>query len=319
MNLLITGGAGFIGSNFIRHILGKYPHYRVINLDNLSYAGNLANLSDVEQNPNYGFVKGDICDKEIVEKLFSRRPDAVLNFAAESHVDRSIESSFDSVKASVLGAQILLEAARKRRIKKFIQISTDEVYGSIKSGLFSEKSPLAPNSPYAASKAGADLLARAYSKTYSLPIVITRSSNNFGPFQYPEKLIPLFVTNLLENKKVPVYGDGQQVRDWIYVTDNCEAIDFVLHYGQIGEVYNIGGGNEKTNLEITKLILKELKKDGRHIEYVKDRPGHDRRYALDSTKIRFLGWEPKYPFKEALAKTIQWYKDNPSWWSPLKP
>jgi dTDP-glucose 4,6-dehydratase len=318
MNLLITGGAGFIGSNFIRYILKKYPDYRVINLDKLTYAGNLENLRDVENNPNYAFIKGDICDEKIVDKLISRRPDAILNFAAESHVDRSIFDPQSFIKTDILGTQTLLEAAKKYSIKKYIQISTDEVYGSIEVGSFTEESPLRPNSPYSASKTGADLMARAYYKTFGLPILITRSSNNYGPYQYPEKLIPLFVTNLLENKKVPVYGDGQQVRDWLYVIDNCEGIDYVLHHGKIGEIYNIGANSEKTNLEITKIILEQLGKDESCIEYVKDRPGHDRRYSLDSTKLRTLGWQPRFEFEEAIAKTIQWYKDNRQWWQPLK-
>lgn len=318
MNLLITGGLGFIGSNFIRHILNKYPDYRIINLDIVSYCANFENLRDIENNPNYAFVKGDICNEKIVDKLISRRPDAILNFAAESHVDRSIMDPQSFIKTDILGTQTLLEAAKKYSIKKYIQISTDEVYGSIEVGSFTEESPLRPNSPYAASKTGADLMVRAYYKTFGLPILVTRSSNNYGPNQYPEKLIPLFVTNLLEGRKVPVYGDGQQVRDWLYVIDNCEGIDFVLHHGEVGEIYNIGANNEKTNLEITKIILKELNKDESYIEHVKDRPGHDRRYSLDSTKLRALGWQPRFEFEEAMAKTVQWYKDNRQWWQPLK-
>lgn len=318
MNLLITGGAGFIGSNFIRYILNKYPDYKVINLDVLDYAGNLENLRDVKNNPNYAFVKGDICDKRIVDELVSRRPEAIISFAAKSHVDRSIMEPDDFIKTDMLGTQTLLEAAKKYSIQKFVQISTDEVYGSIEKGSFTEESPLQPNSPYSSSKAGADLMVRAYAQTFGLPVLITRSSNNFGGWQFPEKLIPLFVTNLLEDKKVPIYGDGQQVRDWLYVLDNCEGIDYVLHHGQIGEIYNIGSSNEKTNLEITKIILDQLGKDESCIEYVKDRPGHDRRYSLDSTKLRNLGWQARYEFEEAMAKTVQWYKDNFQWWQPLK-
>lgn len=318
MNLLITGGAGFIGSNFIKYLLEKYPDYKIINLDKLTYAGNLENLREIEHNPNYSFVKGDICDEKIVDKLISRKPEAIINFAAESHVDRSILDPQSFIKTDVLGTQVLLEAAKKYSIKKYVQISTDEVYGSIKTGSFTEESPLRPNNPYSASKTGADLLVRAYHQTFDLPVMITRSSNNFGPNQYPEKLIPLFVTNLLEGKKVPVYGDGQQVRDWLYVIDNCSGIDFVLHYGQIGEIYNIGGDNERTNLEITELILKQLGRDKSSIEHVKDRLGHDRRYSLDSAKLQKMGWKPRYEFEEAMAKTIQWYQDNPQWWQPLK-
>jgi len=318
MKLLITGGAGFIGSNFIRYIFNKYPDYKIINLDKLTYCGNLENLRDIENNPNYAFVKGDIADGKIVDQIVSRRPEAILNFAAESHVDRSILDPQSFIKTDILGTQTLLEAAKRHQIERFIQISTDEVYGSIKEGSFTEESPLRPNSPYAASKTGADLLVRAYQQTFGLPILITRSSNNFGPYQYPEKLIPLFVTNLLEGQKVPVYGDGQQIRDWLYVMDNCAGIDFVLHHGQIGDIYNISGHNERTNLEITQIILEQLTKDESSIEHVADRPGHDRRYSLDSTKLQKMGWHPRYEFGEAMAKTVQWYQDNPQWWQPLK-
>ena len=318
MKLLITGGAGFIGSNFIHYIFNKYPDYKIINLDALKYAGNLENLRDIENNPNYAFVKGDICDEETVDRIVSRRPEAILNFAAESHVDRSILDPQSFVKTDVLGTQNLLEAAKKYQIERFIQISTDEVNGSIEEGSFTEESPLRPNSPYSASKAAADLMVRAYYQTFGLHVLITRSSNNFGLRQYPEKLIPLFATNLLEGQKVPVYGDGQQIRDWLYVMDNCAGIDFVLHHGQLGEIYNISGGNEKTNLEITQIILEQLGKDESYIEYVQDRPGHDRRYSLDSTKLQKMGWSPRYQFEEAMVKTIQWYRDNPQWWQPLK-
>jgi len=318
MNLLITGGAGFIGSNFIRYILNKYSDYKIINLDKLTYCGNLENLRDIENHHHYSFIKGDICDERIVDKLVSRQPDAILNFAAESHVDRSILEPQGFIKTDILGTQTLLEAAKKYSIQRYIQISTDEVYGSIEHGSFTEDSHLRPNSPYSASKTGADLIVRAYYKTFGLPILITRSSNNFGPYQYPEKLIPLFITNLLEDKKVPIYGNGQQVRDWLYVLDNCGGIDCVLHYGQIGEIYNIGSDNERTNLEITKIILEQTGKDRDYIEYVKDRPGHDRRYSLDSAKIQKLGWSARYKFEEAMLKTIQWYKDNKQWWQSIK-
>jgi len=318
MNLLITGGAGFIGSNFIRYILNKYPDYKIINLDALKYSGNLENLKDVEKNPRYKFVKGDICDKKIVDFLVSRRPDVILNFAALTHVDRSILKPEEFTKTDILGTQTLLEAARKYKIGLFIQISTDECYGSIEKGSFTEESPLNPTNPYSASKAGADLIALAYYKTFNVPVIITRSSNNFGPYQYPEKLIPLFITNLLEDKKVPLYGDGKHKRDWIYVLDNCEAIDYVIHYGKTGEIYNISGNTEKTNLEITAFILNYLKKDETYIKFVKDRPGHDRRYSLDTSKIKKLGWSPKYKFEDALEYTIKWYKDNQSWWKKIK-
>jgi len=318
MNLLITGGAGFIGSNFIRYILKEYPDYKVTNLDKLGYCGNLENLRDIENNPNYVFVKGDICDKKIVEELVSQKPDAIIHLAAESHVDRSILGPNEFLETNILGTCVLLEAARCNKISRFVHIGTDEEYGSIQKGSFKESDILNPSSPYSSSKASASLLVLSYFKTYKLPVVVTRSSNNFGSYQYPEKLIPLFVTNLLENKKVPIYGNGKQVRDWLYVLDNCAGIDYVLHHGQIGEIYNIGSSNEKTNLEITKIILKQLGMDESSIEYVKDRPGHDQRYSLDSSKLQKLGWHPKYKFEEAMNKTIQWYKDNPKWWQPLK-
>ncbi|MFA5360555.1 MAG: dTDP-glucose 4,6-dehydratase [Candidatus Paceibacterota bacterium] len=316
---LITGGAGFIGSNFIHYTLKKYKNYQVVNLDKLTYCGNLENLKDIEKNPRYKFIKGDICDRKLVNQIFQKeKPDFVVNFAAETHVDRSILDPEGFIKTDILGTYTLLEAARKYDIQRFVQISTDEVYGSIKKGKFKEINSVLPNSPYAASKAGADLLARAYYKTFNLPILITRSSNNFGPYQYPEKLIPLFITNLLEGKKVPVYGKGMNIRDWIYVLDNCAGIDLVLSKGKIGEIYNIGGGNEKTNLEITKIILKELNKNEGWVEYVKDRPGHDFRYAVDTRKIKKLGWRPKYSFKKAMQETIDWYKNNQDWWRKIK-
>ncbi|MDP7179770.1 MAG: dTDP-glucose 4,6-dehydratase [Candidatus Woesearchaeota archaeon] len=317
MRLLVTGGAGFIGSNFIRHILKKYPDFKIVNLDKLTYAGNLDNLKDIENNPNYQFIKGDICDKEIVEKL-AKDIDIIINFAAETHVDRSIEDAGVFIKSDILGTYNLLEAVKKFNIKKFIQISTDEVYGSTENNSFKETDSLKPNSPYSASKAGADLLVRSYIKTHNVPAIITRSSNNYGPYQYPEKLIPLFVTNLLENKKIPLYGDGLNVRDWLYVIDNCEAIDFVLQNGKEGEIYNIGSGSEITNLEITKTILKELNKDETNIDFVKDRLGHDFRYSLDCSKINTLGWKPRFNFEQSIKETINWYKNNESWWKKIK-
>ncbi|MBI2654867.1 dTDP-glucose 4,6-dehydratase [Candidatus Woesearchaeota archaeon] len=317
MQVLVTGGLGFIGSNFIRHILGKYPQYNVTNLDKITYAGNPENLRDIEKNKNYSFVKGDICDAKIVDKLVEGK-DIVLNFAAETHVDRSIDDPKRFIRTDVDGTHTLLEASRKHNIKKFIQVSTDEVYGSIEKGSFTEESALQPNSPYSASKAGGDLIARSYNKTFGVPVIITRSSNNFGQYQYPEKLLPLFITNLLEGKKVPVYGDGLNVRDWLYVIDNCEAIDFIMHKGAIGEIYNIGADNEKTNIEITKLLLSELGKDESSIEYVKDRPGHDRRYSINSSKLRKLGWRPRFKFEQALKDTVKWYKNNQNWWKKIK-
>jgi len=318
MKLLITGGAGFIGSNFIHYTLKHHKKDEVVNFDKLTYCGNLENLRDVEKDLRYKFIKGDICDAKLVEKVFQKeKPDFILNFAAETHVDRSIKNPKNFTQTNVLGTHTLLEASRKYNIKKFLQISTDEVYGSIKKGKFKEIDSLLPNSPYAASKAGADLLVRSYYKTFNLPTLITRSSNNFGPYQYPEKLIPLFITNILQGKKVPLYGTGLNVRDWIYVLDNCAGIDIVLRKGKIGEIYNIGGGNEKTNLEIAKIILKELGKDESWIEYVKDRPGHDFRYALDTRKIIKLGWKPKYSFEKAIKETIIWYKTRQDWWKKL--
>ena len=319
MKLLITGGAGFIGSNFIHYILGKYPDYKIVNLDKLTYCGNLDNLKEVEDNPNYKFIKGDICDREKVAEIFEEeKPDFVVNFAAETHVDRSILDPDAFVKTNFLGTHTLLEAAKKFGIERFLHISTDETYGSIESEKFKEDDILMPNSPYSASKASADLLARSYYKTFSLPVVITRSSNNYGPYQFPEKVIPLFISNILEGKKVPLYGTGKNIRDWIFVLDNCEGLDTVLHNGKVGEIYNIGGGNEKTNLELTGLILNELGKDESQIEYVDDRLGHDFRYALDIEKVKKIGWEPKHSFEEAMKKTIKWYLENEDWWKKLK-
>ena len=317
MKLLITGGCGFIGSNFIRYILEKYPDYKIINLDKLTYAGNPNNVKDVEKKfkDRYKFVKGDICNKKIVEKLISN-VDIIVNFAAETHVDRSIIDAGSFVLTDIFGTYVLLEACRKFN-KKFVQISTDEVYGSIEKGSFKETDKLEPRNPYSASKAGAELLARSYFITHKLPVLITRSSNNYGPYQYPEKIIPLFITNLIRGKKVPVYGDGKNIRDWLYVIDNCKAIDIVLHEGKPGEVYNIGGECEKTNIELTNMILKFMGKDESFIEYVPDRKGHDKRYSLDNTKIRKLGWRPETKFEDGLKQTVEWYKNNEWWWKPL--
>jgi len=317
MNILVTGGSGFIGSNFIRHMLETYPNHRMINLDKLTYAGNLDNLKDIESNPNYSFVRGDICDMDVVNEVM-QQVDRVVHFAAESHVDRSIDDGSVFVRTNVFGTYTLLESALKHGIERFVHVSTDEVYGSINEGSFKETDMLIPSSPYSSSKAGSDLLAQSYYITHELPVIITRCTNNFGPYQYPEKLIPLFVTNLLENKKVPVYGTGQNIRDWIYVLDHCKAVDFVLHNGSVGEIYNIGGGDEKTNLEITEKIIEMVGSDRSMIEYVKDRPGHDLRYSLDCSKLGGLGWAPEYDFDEALEETVRWYVENRWWWEKLK-
>ena len=316
-SILVTGGAGFIGSNFVRYMLQNYPGVIFINFDKLTYAGNLENLKDVENNPNYHFVRGDICNQELVEYVVQEFDiDVIVNFAAESHVDRSILGPEIFIRTNVLGTQVLLEVTKKFGIEKFIQISTDEVYGSLGSvGKFTEDMPLLPNSPYAASKASADLLCRAYFKTFDVPVIITRCSNNFGPYQFPEKLIPLMIINALNDKPLPVYGDGKNVRDWIYVLDHCRAIDFVIQKGKPGEIYNIGASNEWQNIDIVKLILKKLGKPESLIKFVKDRPGHDRRYAMDWTKIKNeLGWEPVYTFEEAITETINWYIQNENWW-----
>ncbi len=318
--LLITGGAGFIGSNFIHYIMDKYPDYKIINLDKLTYAGNPENLRDIEDNPNYGFVKGDIANRKIVNDIFdSNKIDAVINFAAESHVDRSIENPGVFIQTDVYGTFVLLEAARASDCSLFLQISTDEVYGSIEDGSFKEGDPLLPNSPYSASKVGAEMIVRSFYKTYQFPAVITRTTNNFGPYQYPEKLIPLFVTNLIDNIKVPLYGDGMNIRDWIHVDDNCSALDVTLHNGRVGEIYNIGAGNEKPNVWITKKIIELLGKTEEMIEPVDDRLGHDRRYSVDCSKLKDeLGWTTEYDFEQALIKTVSWYRDNEDWWRPLK-
>ncbi len=314
--LLVTGGAGFIGSNFIRHILNKYKEYSVTNLDSLTYCGNLENLRDIEKNKNYKFVKGDIADPKVVDRIV-KGSDVVINFAAETHVDRSIIAPDTFIRTNIFGTHTLLQAALRHGIELMIHASTDEVYGSISEGSFKEDDPLKPNSPYSASKAGADLLARSYFTTYKLPVIITRSSNNFGPYQYPEKVIPLFITNALQDKRLPLYADGSNVRDWLYVADNCEAIDAVMHKGRAGEIYNIGAGSEVTNLKLTYAILDILGKDRGLIQFVKDRPGHDKRYALDVTKMKGLGWRPARDFRSALELTVKWYEKNDAWWKRL--
>ncbi|KQX51925.1 dTDP-glucose 4,6-dehydratase [Paenibacillus sp. Root444D2] len=320
MKVLVTGGAGFIGSNFVHYMLDRYPSYEIINLDALTYAGNLENLLSIQENNHYTFVKGDITNAELVNSLFEQGIDTVVHFAAESHVDRSILEPDVFVKTNVLGTQVLLEAARKYSVKKFVHVSTDEVYGTLgETGLFTEETPLSPNSPYSASKAGSDLLVRAYHETFGLPINITRCSNNYGPYQFPEKLIPLMIANALNDKSLPVYGDGLNIRDWLYVEDHCSAIDLVLHKGINGEVYNIGGNNERTNIQIIQTILRELGKPESLMQFVKDRPGHDRRYGIDATKItEELGWKPKHNFETGIHETIRWYLDNQDWWKRIQ-
>jgi dTDP-glucose 4,6-dehydratase len=319
MRLLVTGGAGFIGSHFIRHILHKHPGWKVTNLDKLTYAGNLENLKDIQDNKGYKFVRGDIADRELLDTVLSQGFDAIVNFAAESHVDRSILDASPFIETNVHGTQVLLEGARKYGIQRFIQVSTDEVYGSIDKGGFTESSLLSPSSPYAASKAAADLLCLAYRKTYDIPIIITRCSNNYGPHQFPEKLIPLTITNALEDKPIPVYGDGLNIRDWIFVLDHCRALDVVLQNGKPGEIYNIAGCTEKANLELIYRLLELLNKPRSLIQFVTDRPGHDRRYALDITKItRELGWKPTISFEQALPDTVNWCLANESWWRRIK-
>ena len=317
MRILVTGGAGFIGSNFIRLLLGRDEIYNITNLDKLTYAGNIENIKDLRSSKNHTFVKGDICDAALVNEVMSKC-DAVINFAAETHVDRSVQNAKEFVMTDVVGTYTLLEAARKHKIKKYVQISTDEIYGSTEKGAFTEDSSIRPSSPYAASKAGADMLALSYFKTYNLPVCIIRSSNNFGPYQHPEKFIPLFITNCLENRKLPLYGDGLNRRDWIYVMDNCRAVLSVLQKGVEGQIYNAAGNNEKTNIYVAKFILNELKKPESLLQFVKDRPAHDRRYALSSDKIRKLGWKPKHRFEEALRETIKWYAENKGWWQKIK-
>jgi dTDP-glucose 4,6-dehydratase len=320
MTLLVTGGAGFIGSNFVLHMLRKYPDYPVVNLDKLTYAGNLENLREVEADPRHIFCQGDICDSDLVLELVRRYGvEAIVNFAAESHVDRSILEASEFVRTNVEGTGVLLEAAKRHRLKKFVQVSTDEVYGSLgPEGKFVESTPLHPNSPYAASKASADLLALAYRHTFGIPVVVTRSSNNYGPCQFPEKLIPLMIINAMTNKPLPVYGDGGNMRDWIHVLDHCTAVDEVLQKGKEGEIYNIGSGSELKNIDVVKLILKHLGKPESLISFVQDRPGHDRRYATDAGKIqRELRWRPQHAFERGIAETIQWYRRNESWWKRI--
>jgi dTDP-glucose 4,6-dehydratase len=319
-NILVTGGAGFIGSNFIKSFLRERDDITIVNLDKLTYAGNLNNLEEIKDNSNYHFIKGDITNSELVDYIFKQYSiKYVVNFAAESHVDRSILGSEIFFRTNVIGTNVLLEAARRYEVEKFLQVSTDEVYGSLgKEGLFTEQTPLSPNSPYSASKASADMMAMAFHHTYDLPVVITRCSNNYGPLQFPEKLIPLMIINAMHNKKLPVYGDGMNIRDWIYVLDHNKAIEIVLEKGKVGEVYNIGASTEMPNIEIVKLILSKLGKDESLIEYVEDRLGHDRRYAIDSSKIKNeLGWSPKYNFANAMEKTINWYLDNKIWWEKI--
>ncbi|HAW16152.1 MAG TPA: dTDP-glucose 4,6-dehydratase [Clostridiales bacterium] len=323
MNIIVTGGAGFIGSNFVFHMLNKYPDYRIICLDKLTYAGNISTLEPVMDNKNFRFVKADICDREAVYKLFEEeKPDIVVNFAAESHVDRSIENPSIFLETNIMGTSVLMDACRKYGIKRYHQVSTDEVYGDLPLDrpdlFFTENTPIHTSSPYSSSKAGADLLVLAYHRTYGLPVTISRCSNNYGPYHFPEKLIPLMIINACHDKSLPVYGDGLNVRDWLYVEDHCEAIDLIIHEGKVGEVYNVGGHNEMANIDIVKLILKELGKSEDLITYVTDRKGHDRRYAIDPTKIHTeLGWLPKTKFQDGIKKTIKWYLDNKSWWEPI--
>ena len=316
MRLLVTGGAGFIGSNFTRHVLTTSDDQMTI-LDALTYAGNRANLADLDADPRLRFVHGDICDRELVASVMPGH-DAVVHFAAESHVDRSIVAPDAFVRTNCDGTNVLCDVAGRSEIQKFVHVSTDEVYGSIDTGSFTESSPLAPSSPYSASKAGSDLIALAHHRTHGLPVVITRSSNNYGPYQYPEKLIPLFVTNLLEGRTVPVYGDGLNVRDWCHVEDNCAAIDLVLRQGATGEIYNIGAGHETTNLDLTHLVLAAMGKGPEAIEFVDDRLGHDRRYSLDATRVRTLGWSPRRSLEEGIVQTVDWYRSHPEWWQPLR-
>lgn len=320
MKLLVTGGAGFIGSNFVMYMLQQHPDYEIVNVDALTYAGNLENLKSLEGNARHTFVKADITDAAEMDRLIGQGVDVVVNFAAESHVDRSILEPDVFVRTNVNGTQALLEAAKKHNITKFVQVSTDEVYGSLgPTGLFTEETPLQPNSPYSASKAGGDLLVRAYHETFGLPVNITRCSNNYGPYQFPEKLIPLMISRVLADEALPVYGDGLNIRDWLYVEDHCSAIDLVIHQGRNGEVYNIGGNNERTNIHIVKTILEQLGKPESLIKYVQDRPGHDRRYGIDPTKtMSELGWKPKHTFETGIKETIQWYLDNKEWWTRIQ-
>ncbi|MDQ6467856.1 dTDP-glucose 4,6-dehydratase [Exiguobacterium acetylicum] len=321
MNIIVTGGAGFIGSNFVRHMLHTYPTYKIINLDLLTYAGNKDSLADVMDNPNHIFVEGNITDRQLLDRLIQEHNvDGIINFAAESHVDRSILNPEVFVETNIQGTLALLDAARKHNLKKYVQVSTDEVYGSLGAeGYFNEDTPLAPNSPYSASKAGADMLVRSYFETYGMDVNITRCSNNYGPFHFPEKLIPLMITNAMDQKELPIYGDGENIRDWLHVTDHCAAIDLVFHNGKSGEVYNVGGHNERTNNQIVDLIVERLDISSDLVKYVEDRLGHDRRYAIDPAKLETeLGWKPKYTFDTGIIETIDWYLANEAWWRPLK-
>lgn len=323
MRVLVTGGCGFIGSNFIRYFLKTYSEASIINVDKLTYAGNLENLSDLSRSPRYHFVRGDIADAPLMESLVKKGLDAIINFAAESHVDRSIEDPSAFIRTNIFGTFVLLETLRKfspQEKIRFLHISTDEVYGSLGDiGYFREETPLSPNSPYSASKASADMMVRAYHHTYGLPVLITRCSNNYGPFQFPEKLIPLMISNAMEDRELPIYGDGLQIRDWIYVEDHCRALDLVLHKGKEGEVYNIGGKCERTNLSVAQTILDRLGKPRSLIRFVADRPGHDRRYAIDFSKIeKELGWTPQVSFEEGIDLTIRWYQEHQEWWRKIK-
>ncbi len=321
IRVLVTGGAGFIGSNYIHHALRVHPDWEIWNFDKLTYAGNLANLKDIASDPRYHFVKGDIADATAVAEVMKNGIDTIINFAAESHVDRSIKGSQEFLVTGVLGVQTLLDAAKENRVKLFYQISTDEVYGDVEAGQYSKETDLLrPSSPYSAAKAAGDLLILAYARTHRVPVVISRCTNNYGPYQYPEKMLPLFATNLVEGKKVPVYGDGQQIRDWLHVDDHCRAIDLVLEKGVRGEIYNVGANHqpEWTNLKVTQLILDDLKAGDEMISFVADRPGHDRRYAVDTAKVSVLGWKPLVAPEEGLRRTVRWYKDHPEWWQPIK-
>ena len=323
MKVLVTGGAGFIGGNFVHHMVNKYPDYQIVNLDLLTYAGNLETLKPVEDKPNYKFVKGDIADEAFIMDLFEKEKfDVVVNFAAESHVDRSIEDPGIFVQTNVMGTRVLLDASRKFGVKRYHQVSTDEVYGDLPLDrpdlFFTENTPIHTSSPYSASKASADQFVLAYHRTFGTPVTVSRCSNNYGPYHFPEKLIPLMISRALADEELPVYGNGENVRDWLHVSDHCEAIDLIIHKGKVGEVYNIGGHNERTNLQVVQTILKALDKPESLIKYVKDRPGHDRRYAIDPTKIEIeLGWKPKYNFDTGIAQTIQWYLDNEDWWKHI--
>ncbi len=317
MRILVTGGAGFIGSNFVRHMLAAYPGYEIVNFDLLTYAATSATLSDIDENPRHAFVEGDIADPKAVDAAMADC-DAVVNFAAESHVDRSILDSAAFVRTNVLGIQTLLDAARRHSIERFLHISTDETYGSIADGSFREGDPLEPNSPYAASKAAADLIVRSYFVTHGLPVVVTRSSNNYGPFQFPEKVLPLFITNLIEGEQVPLYGDGRNVRDWTFVEDNCAALDIVLHRGSTGEIYNVGAGNEVPNIEMTMRLLEIFGAGDEMIRRVEDRPGHDLRYSIATDKVRSLGWEPQVSLGDGIRRTVDWYREREDWWRPLR-